>query len=406
MFNPLPVSKIATRPTAGSKQERAIKKAAASVMEPVESAARAARPAPAQPAVRAAAKTYTGAYSGALNNLSEAEQRVHDVAARRSSDADQYQAYVLGKQGSIASAAQAADDKALADTGRVQAQTTAAQLAVQQGLQTSRAANGVAGAVPAQQLSGVSDQQLRTQALLGAARSQQADSANTNRGKAGFLAAAANAALLANKRAIAGDEFQQADAIGREKTGILVQKTEGARADKNAAAAAAADVARAQIAADQSAADRSSREAIASNSAATQADIANARINAAASEGVANRSTRVRTAEISAQGGSLGGYVKPAELRRRRTAVSTVESQYDKGSARARTVSEGSKALGKPLTPALIRHALDRDFPKMPKEVRERIVAETFKREPGRAPKGSAKKRYDTLLKQIRSGTR
>lgn len=258
----------------------------------------ARRPAPA--AVATAAQRYTGAFSGALNNLDEQEQRVHDVASRRRADAEKYAAYVMGQQGTVAAAAATADQQAFDNIRNVQASTQYGLMEIQGNLSKQREAQGLGGPVPAQQLAGVVGDATRAQQLLGAAGTQQAVVGNANKGRAQFLAAAAQANMLAHQRAISGDEFEQSSAIGREKTGVLTTKTQETLASKRAAQAAAADVASAEIAAQSDAADRASRESIASSRNATSAEIANARISSSEQEGRKGRQARLKQARIGA----------------------------------------------------------------------------------------------------------
>ncbi len=377
------------------------------------------KPAPGAPAVAAAAqKRYSGAYSGALNNLDDAEQRVAAVARRRQQDAQQYAAYVLGQQGSIAAASAAADQKSLDQHGAIQQAALQGSQALQQSLQDRRneaagvgrgtnAGGGGPTPVPAQQLSGLVDEQTRTQQLLAASGTQQADAANTNQGRAVFLAAAAKQQLAANQRAIAGDEFEQTSGIRREKTGVLSAKTESTQADKRAAGAAAASIAEAQMRAQAAADDRASREAISSNSLLTRREIAGAQIENAQLQGRANRRTRIKTAGITA---AAGGYVTPAERRRRNNVTLDTKKALEQGMERATQLmglsGKPDPASGKPIvaTPDLVRRAIDRAYPNTPKEVREYIIAQTFKREPGKGAKGLAKSRYEALLKKIAAG--
>ncbi len=377
------------------------------------------KPAPAKAAVADAARQrYSGAYSGALNNLDDAEQRVAAVARRRQQDAQQYAAYVLGQQGSIAAASAAADQKSLDQHGAIQQAALQGSQALQQSLQDRRneaagvgrgtnAGGGGPTPVPAQQLSGLVDEQTRTQQLLAASGGQQADAANTNQGRAAFLAAAAKQQLAANQRAIAGDEFDQTSGIRREKTGVLSAKTESTQADKRAAGAAAASIVEAQMRAQAAADDRASREAISSNSLLSRKEIAAAQISNAQLQGRANRRTRIKTAGITA---AAGGYVTPAERRRRNVAISNVKDNLERATQRAgQLMSLAGKvdpSTGKPnnITPDILRADIMRTNPDVPKEVRELIVAQMFKREPGKAAKGTAQRRYEALLKKIAAG--
>lgn len=366
-------------------------------------APKTASPAAHAPAAQAAVKKYQGAYSGALNNLSEQQQRVRDVEARRQRDADQYAAFVMGAQGNIAAAAQRADQQNLAQTVAVQGNTLGRQLMLQKGLQSQRAAAGGDGLVPNQQFSGLVDDQQRTQALLGAVSQQASDTANTNRGKAGFLQAAAQAGLMANKRAIAGDAFNQESEIANQKTGILTQRTESIKNDKRAAAQAEATAA----AAAQDHADRmaslENAAAIAQGSQNTQRDIAGARIASAEKQGGLNRRVRLKTAATTA---AAGGYATPAEHRRRNTALKSIDTSIDQGKQRAAQLSGAAAKTGIVLTPALLRHALLKDNPKMSTEEQDYVLAATFGHKAGVSKKGgpTAAARLQALKNKIQRG--
>src|SRR3954471_2334350 len=153
----------------------------------------APKPAATAPPVQQAARRATGAYSGALNNLSDQQARVQAVGARRQADADKYAAYVMGQQGAIAAAAHKQDQETLGLDAAVQKATLDSQLKIGGQLTAQRATAGATGPVPLQQFSGLVDDQQRAQALLGAVTQQQADKTNTNAGKAQFLQAAAQA---------------------------------------------------------------------------------------------------------------------------------------------------------------------------------------------------------------------
>lgn len=281
-----------------------------------------------QAPVSQAAKRYTGAYSGALNSISDAQQRVHDVASRRQSDNAAYMAYTMGKQGAIAAAAQQQDMNALKNTIGIQAATLGAQTKLQSALGTTRAAQGIDGPVPAQQVGAVTGDALRTQQLIGAVGQQQASQANTNVGKAGFLGAAAQASMLANSRAIAGDEYNQDSDLEGQKRGILVQKTESTKADKRAAQQAAADAYAADLAASEKQADRASRE-----------DIAGARLSASARESAANRSLRRELASNKSAGRT------PAAQAKLRADNTKYRSNVATAAADARTAAKAVIAV-------------------------------------------------------------
>lgn len=373
------------------------------------------RPAPAP--LAEAAKQYTGAFSGALNNISEQEQRVRDVAARRQADADKFAAWTLGKQGSLATQAAQADAAAQQQAGNIQAATAQFQGQTLGQLQTQRAAQGIEGDVPSQQFAPIASEDTRTQALLGSARTAMSDSAQTFQGRQGFLAAAANEQLLANKRAIAGDAFDQTSVLGREKTGIMVEKTKSAKDDKRAEQAAAASVAQAQIEAANDAADRQSRESIAAANIQLRQSEGESDRDFKARQGRANRKASLSRARISA---SAPDKVSQTEQRRRKNAVSDVQDTYSEASGLAKQL-KNSKIKGqdgKPitLTPASLDAALRDEYPDMPKEARNLIVAQTFK--PGkvggvagavnnatdRTKKANAA--YQRYLKQLAAGER
>lgn len=309
-----------------------------------------ARPAaPAEPrraspqAVASAARQYTGAFSGALNNLSEQEQRVADVASRRRADAERYTAFVMGQQGTVAAAAASADQQALANIQSVQGATQSNMMAIQGGMQSQRAAQGLDGSVPYQQLAGVVDDQNRTQMLLGAAGTKQAVLGNANRGRAQFLQAAALANMNAHQRAISGEEFEQQSAIGREKTGVLTMKTQENLASRRAAAAAQADIESAQIGAESDAADRASRESIAGAGLASRESIAAANRENSALQGRANRRARLKAARAK---GSKGGGVSAAETRQRGDSAASLIDEAAQATARARDLARAKPSIG------------------------------------------------------------
>lgn len=280
--------------------------------------------APAAPAVAEAARRNVGAFSGALNNLDDQQQRVNDVAARRSSDAAEYAAYVMGQQGTVAAAAAKADQQALANIQSVQGATQANLESIQGGLAGARAAQGISGAVPSQQLAPVAGEATRIQQLLGAAGTQQAVIGNANVGRAQFLTAAAQANMLAHQRSIAGDAFNQTSEIGAKKTDVLMTKTQEALATKRAQQAAAAEIASAQIDAQNDAADRASREAIAADRTGASRDIAGARIASSERQGSLSRQARLKQTRIQANArikGSKKGETPAQKAKREQQGV-------------------------------------------------------------------------------------
>lgn len=314
--------------------QAAIARAAAA---PPPKAAAKPKSRPAHPALAQAAAKYTGAFSGALNELDAASQRNRDVAARRQADNAKYQAYVLGQQGSIAAAGQAADDKAIQQSGMVQAATAGFTGAIGKGMQSARAAQGIGGGVPLQQLAGPADDATRLQGVLGAGTQQLADRANTNRGKAGFLAAAAQAALLANQRAIAGDEFQNESSIRRDKVDVLNQRTQSKITDRRQAASDAAAAQAAQAAAASDAADRASRESIAAASIGSRENIASA--NRANARTLANIRAKDAGGKTTAAG--RAARVKANAQIRSSIETAAADARYAIGSTTAATGADG-----------------------------------------------------------------
>lgn len=374
-----------------------------------QAAAPAPRAAAPAAAVQQTAKRYSGAYSGALNSNADAENRAHAVAARRQADADKYAAFVMGQQGAVAAAAHRQDQQTLALDGATQAATLNSQLKLQAGLGAGRQQQGITGPVPLQQSAGLVNDQQAGQALMGAVTQQQADKTNTNAGKAAFLQAAAQASLLANKRAIAGDEYNQVSDIQRERTGLLTTRTESAQADKRAAASAAADAANAQLAHEDRLAALDNSKSIANDNRQAASDNLNTRLDAAATQGHRNRVVRLKTAAVTA---AAGGYVNPKEQQRRNQAVSASGTSIANGKASAKQLVDLSKLPPVPgsapvkLTPELVRHRLLKDNPKMPREEQDYIIAAAFGRKAGVTKKGqpSAARRYSEYLNKLKTG--
>ncbi len=341
-------------------------RAARSQVSPAPSAS--PRRASAPPAAIAdAARQYTGAFSGALNNLSEQQQRVADVASRRRADAERYAAYVMGQQGTVAAAAAKADQDALQNIQNVQGAAAANIQALEARQAAQNEAQGV-GAPTAQMRAGLADDANRTQMLLGAAGTRQATLGNANVGRAQFLTAAAQANMLAHQRAISGDEFDQQSALGREKTGVLVTKTQESLASKRAQQAAAADVQQAMIDAESDAADRASREGIASAGLSTRERIEQAKIENQQLQGRANRRVRLKTAKAA---GKAGG-ISPSEQRQRGDSAQGLIDQAAAATGRARELA--------------------RDKPKIDLATREPIPGET---RPGKTPTQVRAKLYE-----------
>lgn len=361
----------------------------------------AASPALAAAAKAQAPKPATGAYSGALNNISSQETANAAVAARRQADAKQYAAYVMGQQGSIAAAAHTADQAALGQTMGVAGATLGAQLKLQHGLQAQRAAQGLPGDVPAQQQAGlVSDQQTH-QALLSALAGSQAARGNTNAGKAGFLAAATNASLLANQRGIAGDAFNQQQQLEGQKTNILMTKTQSAMADRRAQQAAMASAANAQLAHEDRLAALAQSGANAQLGATSRENVAAANASARATQGHLSRIASLKRSKISAAAVGTPGHVTLAQTKLRNDSVKKAGDTL----GRATTLLGQYKGAGVALSPELARHAIDTKLKGTPKEIRELVVSQFFKKEPGNAPAGTAKQRYDAFVKQLQAGT-
>lgn len=342
----------------------------------------------------AAVERYSGAFSAPLNNLSDAEQRARDVAARRQTDAKAYTAYVMGQQGKLAAAGMAADQNALHQTQGVQAATLAGNAGLGRGLQAAREAQGISGTVPTQQLSGLADDAQRQNLILGAAGQQSADRANTNAGKAGFLGAAALAAMTANQRAIAGDEYNQVSGIRREKTDVLSQRDQSAAQERAAQSAAEADIAKAQLEAQDRAADRSSRENIAGANIQLRQQLNESSQAFQARQNRANRKVRLKTAAVTA---AAGGYVSPADQRRRNTSVSKAQNQIESG----KTLLKSLKGLS--VNDAKV--ALDDEMKGAPQEIKDYVLAAAYGRKAG-TKKGSstAAKRYAQFLARIKAG--
>lgn len=392
-FTPSPNSPKAkpaatSRPTSGRVREAA--KAAA---------APAPRPRPSATAQRAAVQRYTGVMAAPLNELSDAEQRAHDVAARRQADAQQYASYVMGQQGAIQAAAIKQDQANMRAHQGIQTGTVAANMQLQGALQQQRAAQGIAGAVPAQQLNPLVDESVRTNTILGGMGQHLNTRADVNQGRAAFLKAAAQAQMMANQRGIAGDEFNQVSDIRREKVGVLGQREQVISSERQAAAQAAADVQEAKIRADEQAADRASRESIAQNAVGTRRDIASAQLQNSALQGRANRRVRLKTAALGAR---AQGYVSPADKRRRATSVRKAETQ------RGAAVELATQAvkLGGVTNPRDVRAYLNSKMKGLPPEIQDYALAAALKRRAGVTRKGqpSAARRYYDMLRRIQSG--
>jgi hypothetical protein len=363
--------------------------------KPKAAAKAPARKPAAHAAVKAAAKRYTGPLADSLNELSDAEQRAHDVAARRQDDAKAYASFVMGQQGAIQGAAVAADQRALQQTVGLQAAGAASNAQGLGALERARAAQGIAGPVPSQQLAGVIDAQTRGNDLSAASSQNLADTANSNQGKAGFLKAAAQAALMANQRGIAGDEFNQTSAIRREKVGVLSQRDQMAAQASSDAAKIAADQAIAEARLNSDAQDRASRENIADAGLQTRSDIAAAGRAEQEKQGRANRRVRLKTSSI---GAAALGYVAPAEQKRRNTAVSKLNTTRDAAVADAKQIV----TAGGLTDPNDVRAYLNKHYKGAPKEAIDYAIAAALRRRSGM--KGSAAKRYYTLLNKVKRG--
>lgn len=364
----------------------------------------AARPGAApKPNVQPAVRRYTGLMAAPLNELSDAEQRAHDIAARRQSDAGQYAAFVMGQQGSIQAAAVANDERALAQTHAIQTAGAGANASGLAALQRAREAQGIGGAVPSQQLGGVVDEQSRNNLLFASAAQRQADTTNTNRGKADFLKAAAQAQLMANQRGIAGDEFNQTSEIRREKVGLLGQRDQIAAETEAQVAAAAekarADITEARIRASENAANRSSREGIASENAQLRRDLNESDQAFAARQKRADRRVRLKTSKIAAE--AMPGYTDPKEARRRATAVASTESMRDQAVSLARNAAAAGVEPGK-----IRGYVIGKLKGKAPVEVVDYALANVLRSKAGVTKKGqpSAAARYYAYLKRVRRG--
>lgn len=341
---------------------------------------------------------YRGAYSAGLNNLSGLEQREHDVAARRQADAKQYAAYVLGKQGSIAAAAHQQDQKALLTQTGIQQIGAKSGLALQDTLQKQRAAQGIEGAVPAQQLVAPVDSQQRNNAILTAIMGRTADQMNTNQGKAGFLAAAAQAGMQANQRAIAGQEFENVSKIQGQKTELLARKTDQALESKRAQQAAAADMYGADLAARSADADRSSRVGIEQ----AKLDAAMSRDSADRQESryQKSRDRQVRLKVADKYGDTGGQPPKPAALKAYRDANTSTANAASLGG----NLLRGAGAARYKANPNAMRAALRSEYPDLPGPGLEFVIAQIYGREPGKGKAGTSEKRYRDYLKKLRQG--
>lgn len=373
-----------------------------------ETAGRLARPGAARQrpsrVPRQAVPRFTGIMAAPLNELSAAEQRARDVGARRQADAKQYAAYVMGQQGSIQAAAVKQDQAAARAHQGIQTGTNAANMQLQSAMQAQRAAQGLDGPAPAQQLAGMVDVSQRTNTILGGMGQHLNTRADANKGRASFLREAARANLLANQRAIAGDEFNQVSDIRREKVGLLGQKEQIISAERQAAAQAAADVQEAQIAAEQKAADRASREAIAQGATGTRLAIAQAQLENSALQGRANRRVRLKTAQLGAK---AQGYVSPADQRRRNTSVQQAEQARANAVSAIKTWQARYKAKGKTFTTQHAKMVLEEEVGKVPQAVLDYALAAGFGRKAGVTKRGqrSAARRYHDYINALKSGT-
>ncbi len=384
---------------------------AAAAREQSTASAPGARPRSQPGAVASAARQYTGAFSGALNNLSEQEQRVADVANRRRADTERYSAYVMGQQGTIAAAAAQADQQALKNVQSVQG----AAHANIQSLQTQQAAQNEAqgvGAPTAQMRAGLVDDANRTQMMLGAAGTRQATVGNANVGRAQFLQAAALANMNAHKRAISGEEFEQQSAIGREKTGVLTMKTQESLASKRAQQAAAAEIESARIDADTDAENRASRERIAGANISSRERLTEAQIANSALQGRANR--RLRRKEAAA--GGKGGGISPSEQRQRGDSARGLIDAAAQATGRARDLArsreavdkntglviEGERRPGK--TPTQVRARLYEDYPGISAAAVEAAIDAAFPTYGTPAQRKKRRARFEQELRRRKSG--
>lgn len=355
------------------------------------------------PSVKQAAQKAASPYAAPLANLDAAAQRERDVAARRQADNQAYTAWTIGQQGKLAAIGQAADQHAMQQTAGVQAATLQGNAGLGRGLQAARQAQGITGTVPSQQVAGLADDAARQNLILGAATQRSADRSNTNVGKAGFVQAAAMANMNAHSRAIAGDEFDRTSAIRREKTGLLADEANATMQQRAAEAAARADVAKAEIAAASRDADRASREGI----AGAQID-ARQRENESdrdfrARQNRANRKVRLRTSQITA---AAGGYVAPAEQKRRNTTVLAVEQSRNKAVGLLKDYAAAAKASGHSYTPEDAAYDLSQDLKGASPAVVDYALAAQFKAKAGVSKKGgkSAAARYYEYVNRIKRG--
>ena len=341
----------------------------------------------------------TGAYAAPLANLDQAEQAARDAGARRQSDNKAYAAWVIGQQGKLAAIGQSNDQRAAQQTAAVQAATLQGNAGLGRGMQAAREAQGIKGTVPSQQIAGLADDAARQNLILGAATQRSVDRSNTNAGKAGFVSAAALANMNAQSRAIAGDEFNQTQAIRREKTGLLADEANMTMQQRAAEAAAQADIAKAEIAAAARDADRASRESIAGAQIDARRMEGETDREFTARQNRANRKVRLRT---SAQTAAALGYTDPKVIQKRGEAVSQVEAM------RATAVSQAKQyvKVGGLTDPDDLRVAISGKLKGAPKEVIDYALAAALGSKARVTAKGqkSAAARYYDYIKRIKSG--
>lgn len=347
---------------------------------------------------QAAQKAAATPYSAALANNSQAEQRARDVATRRQADNAAYTAFVMGAQGRLAAAGMGADQRAQQQTAGVQAATLQGNAGLGRGLQAARQAQGIQGTVPSQQVAGLADDAARQNLILGAATQRTADRSNTNAGKAGLVQAAALANMNAHSRAIAGDEFDQTSTIRRERTGLLADEANATMQQRAAEAAAAADIRQAELAAQSRDLDRASRESVAGAQIAARQLEGESDRDFRARQNRANRRVRLKTSKITA---SAGGYVDPAEAKKRGTAVSNIESMRDAAVSQAKQYVK----VGGLTDPDDIRVALNGKLKGAPREVIDYALAAALGRKAGTAKgKDTATRRYHAYINRIKRG--
>ncbi len=365
--------------------------------------------APAPPAAAARRSVNTGPYADALNEVDIQSQQVRDIAGRRLRDNQAYTAWQEQQRAKLAATQVQNNAAADARLAGVQGAVTAAQRQTQETLDRQRGERqGSVTSGPGNSRAALAGDDTLIQSLLGGAAERTSRAAQAEQGKQGFLQAATAAAAAAAAATIRGEASQDENKLRTTRSDLLVRRDDTLAQERAAQAAAIADIEEAQIRAQADAAALSARLQIADESNSTRRELAALSREAAATQGRANRRTRLKVSRESAaarKSAAGKGGVSPSETRQRETAARELRDQVAAATATVRRAREAAKSAGKVLSGPTIRAQLRALYPEISETAVNAAMSAVYdKRAKNGRPYGKAASDLRREIAAIRNG--